>query len=217
MADPIACTPRMLPHDMWLPAAHRAIAENPLNHAPVNQLSMAIPGFHATPEHLAVMVTKYWKIGGVHLTVGFLDGPSAALRARIVRHMNAWAATANVQVPSEQGLAAGPDRPDGGRRLLVVPRNRHPEHRGRPADDEPRLVHDVDPGVRVPPGRPARDRPHDGLSPRAHAPRAREPRSTEEGDRLLRSDPGLGQADGHRAGPDSHRGFRSCSRRRRPT
>ena len=97
MAEPIACTPKMLPHDMWLPAAHRAIAENPLNHAPVNQLSMAVPGFHATPEHLAVMVTKYWKIGGVHLTVGFLDGPSAALRARIVRHMNAWAATANVR------------------------------------------------------------------------------------------------------------------------
>jgi hypothetical protein len=32
----------------------------------------------------------------VHLTVGFLDGPDAVLRARIVSHMNAWGATANV-------------------------------------------------------------------------------------------------------------------------
>jgi hypothetical protein len=32
----------------------------------------------------------------VRLTVGFLDGPSAALREKILAHMNAWAETANV-------------------------------------------------------------------------------------------------------------------------
>ena len=131
MADPITCTPRSLPHHMWVPAAARAIDENPLNHAPVHQLSMAVPGFHATPAHLAVLVGKFWRIGGVHLTVGFLDGPSAALRARIVRHMNAWAATANVRfrqskVSPQVRIARTPD--DGywsylGTDILSIPAN----------------------------------------------------------------------------------------------
>lgn len=97
MPDPITCTPKMLPRDLWVPAAARAIAVNPLNNAPAHQLSMVIPSFHPTQEHLAVVIAKYWSIGGVHLTVGFLDGPESALRVRILSHMNAWAATAHVR------------------------------------------------------------------------------------------------------------------------
>jgi hypothetical protein len=97
VTEVITCTPKSLHREMWVAASQRAIAENPLNHAPVQQLSMTVRGFHATPEHLAVLTAKYWRTGGVHLTVGFLDGGSAALRARIVRHMNAWAATSNVR------------------------------------------------------------------------------------------------------------------------
>jgi len=55
-----------------------------------------MPGFHPTAEHIAVVTTKYWKSGGVRLTVGFLDNPPEDLRARIISHMNAWNQTSNV-------------------------------------------------------------------------------------------------------------------------
>jgi len=87
----------MLPRDKWVSAATKAISVNPLNHAPVQRLSLVIPGFKAKPEHLAVLVTKFWKVGGVQLTVGFLDNPETALRSRIISHMNAWNKTANVK------------------------------------------------------------------------------------------------------------------------
>jgi hypothetical protein len=47
------------------------------------------------------LTTKYWRTNGVRLTVAFLDNPPAALRTRILSHMNAWAESANVKfVPS---------------------------------------------------------------------------------------------------------------------
>ena len=49
------------------------------------------------PNSLAVMTQKYWGPAGVRLTVGFLDNASAELRRRIISHMNAWGAWANVQ------------------------------------------------------------------------------------------------------------------------
>jgi len=97
MTEAITCTTRQLPRELWVPASKQAIKINPLNSARIHQLSMVIPGFRATPDHLAAVAMKYWQIGGVHLTVGFLDDPEPALRARIVAHMNAWGATANAQ------------------------------------------------------------------------------------------------------------------------
>ena len=90
------CLPKMLPRELWVPAAHKAIATNPMNRPPVEQLAMTLQGFVPTADHLAVLTTKYWKNGGVHLTVGFLDNPPADLRTRIVSHMNAWNKTAQV-------------------------------------------------------------------------------------------------------------------------
>jgi len=97
MPDPIVCTPKLLPRDKWLSAAKKAVDINPMNHAPVTRLSLVIPNFVARPEHLAVMVTKYWQNKAVRLTVGFMDNPEAALRKRILQHMNAWSKTANVK------------------------------------------------------------------------------------------------------------------------
>jgi len=97
MPDYIVCSPKMLPRNKWVSAAATAISVNPMNHAPVQRLSLVMPGFQPQPEHLAVLVAKYWKAGGVHLTVGFLDNPEAALRKRIIAHMNAWKKTANVK------------------------------------------------------------------------------------------------------------------------
>ncbi len=47
--------------------------------------------------HLALLTAKYWGARGVNLTVSFLDNPEAAVRTRILSHMNAWGVFANVQ------------------------------------------------------------------------------------------------------------------------
>jgi hypothetical protein len=97
MAEIIVCLPKALPRDSWAEAAQKAIDINPLNAAPVDRLIKVIPNFTPSVEHLAVMTTKYWQVKGVHLSVGFLDGPAADLRKRILQHMNAWAQSANVK------------------------------------------------------------------------------------------------------------------------
>jgi hypothetical protein len=55
-----------------------------------------MPEFVPTPEHIALLTTKYWGSSGVNLTVGFLDGAPQDLRSRILSHMNAWGQAANV-------------------------------------------------------------------------------------------------------------------------
>ena len=97
MKNVLVCTPKRLPIQSLIPAAETALRINPLNHAPVYRLTRLIPDFQVTKERIAVLVTKYWGIGGVHLTVGFLDNPPADLRKRILLHMNAWAAFANAK------------------------------------------------------------------------------------------------------------------------
>jgi hypothetical protein len=97
MPEYIVCQPKSLPKDALVAAAKTAESINPLNHAPVQRLTQLIPDFQPTPEHLAVVTTKYWGTTGVHLTVGFLDKPGADLRTRILEHMNAWASYANVK------------------------------------------------------------------------------------------------------------------------
>lgn len=97
MSNAIVCLPKSLPHDLWVEAARTATRINPVNHPPIERLGMAVMGFVPTPDAIAVLTTKYWHTGGVSLTVGFLDGPSTALRKKILLNMNAWAKTANVR------------------------------------------------------------------------------------------------------------------------
>ena len=97
MKPVLVCTPKRLPEELLIPAARTAVAQNPLNHAPVHRLARVVPGFEPTPMRIAVLTTKYWGIGGVKLTVGFMDTPPADLRKRILQHMNAWSSTANVK------------------------------------------------------------------------------------------------------------------------
>jgi hypothetical protein len=87
----------MLPRGTWVAAAHRATVINPANRPAAERLGLVERGLVLTPEHIAVMTTKYWQSGGVRLAVGFLDTPPADLRRRILLHMNAWAKTANVK------------------------------------------------------------------------------------------------------------------------
>jgi hypothetical protein len=97
MSNLIACTPKRLPREKLLAAAKKAVEINPVNHAPLERLAMMMPGFIPTPERIAVVTTKYWGTKGVHLTVGFVDNPPAALKKKILSHMNSWSKTANVK------------------------------------------------------------------------------------------------------------------------
>ncbi len=70
-SEPLVCTPRFLPREMWVSAARIATDVNPANHPSLEALSMIEPGFQATKERIAVVTTKYWHTNGVHLTVNF--------------------------------------------------------------------------------------------------------------------------------------------------
>jgi hypothetical protein len=93
----LVCTPKRLPLELLVPAARTAVEINPLNHPPLYRLTRVLRDFKPTPERIAVITTKYWGSKGVRLTVGFMDNPPADLRKRILKHMNAWSATANVK------------------------------------------------------------------------------------------------------------------------
>lgn len=84
----VPCTLKALPEDLLLPAAATAARLNPAN-APAR-------GAGLDRQAIAVLTTAYWGAGGVKLGVAFLDNPPADLRARLLAHMNAWGATANV-------------------------------------------------------------------------------------------------------------------------
>lgn len=101
----IGCTLKDLPDHLLLSSAETAKAVNPVN-APqipdVLKLIQSIVGEEQEPpvlqpEHLALLTTKYWGAGGVHLTVAFLDGAPADLQQRILSHMNAWGAYCNAK------------------------------------------------------------------------------------------------------------------------
>jgi Astacin (Peptidase family M12A) len=94
MGEPIVCRPKSLPEDQLVAAARTAIKMNPLNQLPMARLAgmMEIPR-----EKIAAVTSKYWRSGGVLLTVQFLDNPEAALRKKILSNMNAWGTRANVR------------------------------------------------------------------------------------------------------------------------
>ena len=96
MNNVIVCLPKRLDKSQLVHAARTAVEINPMNAAPLERLTRVMRDFRATPDRLAVVVTKYWGVGGVRLTVGFMDNPPTALRKRILQHMNAWNKTANV-------------------------------------------------------------------------------------------------------------------------
>jgi len=86
----ICCTPKSLHPSVQIAAATRAIEVNPVN-ANLG-LALTLP-----PMHLALLTGRLWPSTGVRLTVSFLDNPEAALRSRILLHMNAWNKTANIE------------------------------------------------------------------------------------------------------------------------
>jgi hypothetical protein len=91
----IACTPKRLPLADQHAAAVSAIRENPQNGANVSRLSEL--GIAPSPAHIAVLTTKWWGSGGVHLSVGVFQKISQAMMDRLLLYANKWGQWANVQ------------------------------------------------------------------------------------------------------------------------
>lgn len=89
----LVCRPRPMPLGLQAQAEQVAVDISPdRNQGP------EVPIIGKTdPNMLAASTRRYWGKKGIQLTVGFLDNPSAALRARILQHMNAWAKAGAVQ------------------------------------------------------------------------------------------------------------------------
>lgn len=95
--EPMLCVTRTLPPATHLAAARRAIEINPANALQHRAVMRTPTGRSGGRARLAAVIGRRWPVTGVRLTVSFMDGPPAALRARILRHMNAWNRTANVK------------------------------------------------------------------------------------------------------------------------
>ena len=100
---PIVCRPKSLPPDRLDAATRRAVQINPANATLHRVIERTPAGRRGGPRRLAVVVGRRWPASGVRLTVQFLDNPSAALRTRIIAHMNAWNKTANVKFTETRG------------------------------------------------------------------------------------------------------------------
>ena len=90
--DSIPCYIKTLPAADHVAAAATAFMQNPANR-PATEV---VTGELLQPAHLALLTSRYWGVGGVALTVGFLDDPKQVLRNMILSHMNAWGKYSNV-------------------------------------------------------------------------------------------------------------------------
>jgi hypothetical protein len=92
----VPCRIKTVPQEDIFQAAEVARQINPLNAPALEALRMAAPDAPVTPEHLALLTSKYWGNAGVWLTVSFLDGAPPDVQQRILSHMNAWQQFCNV-------------------------------------------------------------------------------------------------------------------------
>src|SRR5262245_8054551 len=92
----IVCRPKSLPLEKLDAAHRRAVEINPENARERPTVARTPISRRAGHRRIAVVVGRKWPAKGVRLSVSFLDTPPAALRTRIIRHMNAWGEHANV-------------------------------------------------------------------------------------------------------------------------
>lgn len=113
------CTIRTLDESLRFNAAATAIELNPFNSPLGRVLATGHYERDIAPDAMAMMTSRYWGKQGVHLTVGFFDSPSDALKKRILFHMNAWSEYANVSFAETAGdanvrISFDPNRRPGG-------------------------------------------------------------------------------------------------------
>jgi hypothetical protein len=92
----VVCRTKSLPASRQDAAARRSVEINPANATERRVVARTPIGRPGGQPRLAVVVGRRWPSTGVRLTVQFLDAPPQDLRARILRHMNAWNRAANV-------------------------------------------------------------------------------------------------------------------------
>lgn len=98
------CRPKSLPIDKLAAAERRAVEVNPQNSAKRRIVERTPIGRRGGTKRIAVVIARKWPATGVRLSVSFLDTRSVGLRARILRHMNAWGAEANVLFTETDGV-----------------------------------------------------------------------------------------------------------------
>jgi CHAT domain len=99
----ILCRPKSLPLDKLDAAARRAVEINPDNAIERRRVARTPAGRRGGPRRIAVVVARKWPARGVRLSVSFMDNAPRALRSRILLHMNAWGASANVVFTETEG------------------------------------------------------------------------------------------------------------------
>ena len=93
----LMCTPIDRDPRTAIAAAKAAVTRDPNAHPNIQAMAAIPDNSPLQPQHIAVVNAKYWGMGGLKLSVGFLDNPTTELRSRILSHMNAWGKTANVE------------------------------------------------------------------------------------------------------------------------
>ena len=92
----IVCRQKVLPVGRMEVARRRAIEINPENAADERRVRRTPVGREGGPRRIAVVTARKWPKSGARLSVSFMDRPTRELRTRILLHMNAWGAGANV-------------------------------------------------------------------------------------------------------------------------
>ncbi len=100
----ILCRPKSLPLDKLVDAERRAVKVNPENAFERRIIERTPIGRRGGQHRIAVVIARKWPATGVRLSVSFLDNPPLDLRARILRHMNAWGEQANVLFTETEGV-----------------------------------------------------------------------------------------------------------------
>jgi len=100
----ITCRPRSLSIDQLEAAALRSIAVNPSNADERRRVARTPIGRRGGQPRIAVVVARKWPSTGVKLSVSFMDTRSRALRTHILKHLNAWSASANVRFAETNGV-----------------------------------------------------------------------------------------------------------------
>jgi astacin (peptidase family M12A) len=131
--DPVeyGCTVKAVPRRLVVKAAQHAVKINPVNGLLFGRLAEVAPELPQDPARLSVLVQKYWGPKPRRLTVSFMEPTQAALRRKIISHMNAWTQTGCIEFVSTEGVGQVRISRGGGgfysylgTDIMLIPRNR---------------------------------------------------------------------------------------------
>jgi hypothetical protein len=132
LKDRPGCVIKSLPKRLLVKAAQTAVRMNPANAPVFGPMAAVGDGFQVSdPLRIALITSKYWGTGARRLTVSFLETASAALKNKIISHMNAWTQTGSISFVATNGTGdvrisrgAGGYWSYLGTDILHIPKNR---------------------------------------------------------------------------------------------